>query len=112
MFTVYQKIKTPDSSPVLGPIPATTTTATTDNAPEPFSLCNYCCSHRNNASKSDIISNDEISKTDTKIIKNDEQPDACVPESKYPFGHATHYTYRVTTPRILCAFETGTPPSP
>lgn len=117
MFTVYQKIKTPDSSPVLGPIHPNnpTTTTATVNAPEPFLLCNYCCSHRNNASKSDIISNDEISKTDTNIIKNDEQPDACnlcMPESKYPFGHATHYTYRVTTPRILCAFETGTPPSP
>ena len=31
-------------------------------------------------------------------------------KSKYEFGHATHYVYGVTTPRLLCDFETGTPP--
>jgi hypothetical protein len=30
---------------------------------------------------------------------------------KYEFGHATHYTHSVTSPRLLCEFETGTPPS-
>jgi hypothetical protein len=107
MFSVYQKIVTPETSPVLGPIHPnnpTTTPATTVNASESFLLCNYCCSHRSDKG--------DTSKSDTTIIKNDEQTDACIPESKYPFGHATHYTYRVTTPRILCAFETGTPPSP
>ncbi len=121
MFTVYQKIKTPDSSPVLGPIPApNNNNATTES----FLLCNYCCSHRNNmndnSKKETIIKNDTNDKNETNdntgdINKNDKHPDACnlcIPESKYPFGHATHYTYRVTTPRILCAFETGTPPSP
>jgi len=105
MFSVYQKIVTPETSPVLGPINANNNSAT---APDSFLLCNYCCSHRSD--KGDTSKGD-TSKGDTTIIKNDEQTDACIPESKYPFGHATHYTYRVTTPRILCAFETGTPPS-
>jgi hypothetical protein len=26
-------------------------------------------------------------------------------KSKYEFGHATHYVYGVTTPRLLCEFE-------
>ena len=124
MFSVYQKIVTPETSPVLGPI--TATTATTVNAPEPFLLCNYCCSHRNDKSKSDTaspINRDSTNKSDISDSTNksdisdstntpNTQSDLDLVESKYPFGHATHYTYRVTTPRILFAFETGTPPSP
>ena len=126
MFSVYQKITTPESSPTLGPIlgPIQTTNATTINAPEPFALSNYCCSHRksngnnvnndngnndngnsNNSNNSETINNAMIGKTDKQL-------DLDVLESKYSFGHATHYTYRVTTPRILCDFETGTPPLP
>ena len=123
MFSVYQKIVTPETSPVLGPINANN--VTTVNAPEPFLLCNYCCSHRTNKSKSDtasptnrdstnksdITNHDSTSKSDSTNTINT-QSDLDLVESKYPFGHATHYTYRVTTPRILFAFETGTPPSP
>ena len=113
MFSVYQKITTPESSPVLGPIQ--TTNATTINAPEPFLLSNYCCSHRksnNDNDNSNSNSNNDSETINNAIGKTDKQLDLDVLESKYSFGHATHYTYRVTTPRILCDFETGTPPLP
>ena len=44
-----------------------------------------------------------------------QQPVPVNVESKYEFGHATHYIYNATTPRLICAFETfetGTNPSP
>jgi hypothetical protein len=119
MFSVYQKIITPESSPVLGPITATT-------APDSFLLCNYCCSHRT-INKSDITnttnrdstntSNRDSTNTtnrDSTNTTNTSNPqfDLDLVESKYPFGHATHYTYRITSPRLLCEFETGTPSSP
>ena len=114
MFAVYKKIISPESSPVLGPAspnlaPMTnannaTNTNNTNNdtndknngAMESLSLCNYCCSPRNK-------------------LKKDDAPAPAVqhPEQRtYEFGHATHYVYGVTTPRLLCDFETGTPPSP
>ena len=109
MFSVYQKIITPESSPVLGPITATT-------APDSFLLCNYCCSHRT-INKSDITNTTNTSNrdsTNTTNSTNTSNPQFVLDlvESKYPFGHATHYTYRITSPRLLCEFETGTPPSP
>lgn len=126
MFSVYQKIVTPETSPVLGPINANN--VTTVNAPEPFLLCNYCCSHRTNKSdtaspinrdSTNTTNRDSTNTTNTTHTTNRDstntinpQSDLDLVESKYPFGHATHYTYRVTTPRILFAFETGTPPSP
>jgi hypothetical protein len=140
MFAVYKKIISPDTSPVLGPaspnltpmmnannnannnvntnnnvnnnaINANTNNNANNNANtnnnainantnasvmESLSLCNYCCSPRNK-------------------LKKDDAPAPAVqhPEQRtYEFGHATHYVYGVTTPRLLCDFETGTPPSP
>jgi hypothetical protein len=135
MFAVYKKIISPDTSPVLGPASPNLTpmmnganantnnntnnlkeTGTNNNnlketgtnntnainantnasVMESLSLCNYCCSPRNK-------------------LKKDDAPAPAVqhPEQRtYEFGHATHYVYGVTTPRLLCDFETGTPPSP
>ena len=141
MFAVYKKIISPDTSPVLGPASpnltpmmnsnsnannnantnnnsnnnnsnASTNNNTNNNnsnannnainantnasVMESLSLCNYCCSPRNK-------------------LKKDDAPAPAVqdPEQRtYEFGHATHYVYGVTTPRLLCDFETGTPPSP
>uniref|UniRef100_A0A6C0I499 Uncharacterized protein n=1 Tax=viral metagenome TaxID=1070528 RepID=A0A6C0I499_9ZZZZ len=116
MFTVYKKITTPETSPVLGPANATpreSPTITPKEDPqtseptplssnmEPFSLslslCNYCCSSRLNP--------DHKPDPKTKTDLNQDQ---------YEFGHATHYTYHkhsaTTTPRMICEFETGTPP--
>jgi hypothetical protein len=130
MFAVYKKIISPDTSPVLGPASPNLTpmmnannnainannnainannnaiNANTNNnainantnasVMESLSLCNYCCSPRNK-------------------LKKDDAPAPAVqhPEQRtYEFGHATHYVYGVTTPRLLCDFETGTPPSP
>ena len=112
MFSVYQKIVTPETSPVLGPITATTATT----APEPFLLCNYCCSHRtihkSDITNRDITNTNNTNNTNNTHNTNNTQSDLDLVESKYPFGHATHYTYRITSPRLLCEFETGTPPSP
>ena len=131
MFTVYKKLITPETSPVLGPaitprespnlmpkdgnlnspavtaLNSATNDLTTALVMEPFSLCNYCCSPRNKMKK-------DSSTTDP--------PDSENPTQKYPiqdqiqirpefeFGHATHYKYNVITPRLICEFETGTPP--
>jgi hypothetical protein len=48
---------------------------------------------------------------DIKEKENEkEKEETMMVKSKYEFGHATHYVYGVTTPRLLCEFETGTPP--
>jgi hypothetical protein len=113
MFTVYQKIISPESSPVLGPA------KTSNDAPaDPFSLCTCCCSDRH-GKKSDM--NDPIANANAEEIQTDEAAnvnpihhkdllDPKTQEPKYPFGHATHYTYSITSPRTMCEFETGTPP--
>jgi hypothetical protein len=101
MFATYKKIISPDSSPVLGPASPNlaptnanvnnlkeTGTNNNHDAMESLSLCNYCCSARNDK---------------TKAATEETKP-------KYEFGHATHYTYNITSPRLLCDFETGTPP--
>ena len=115
MFTVYKKITTPETSPVLGPVNAPSPIITPREDPqtplssnsnmEPFSvLCNYCCSSR---LKPDHKNPDP---------KPDPKPDPSLTlmQDQYEFGHATHYTYHkhsaTTTPRMICEFETGTPP--
>jgi len=139
MFAVYKKIISPESSPVLGPASpnlgpmthannannatvnnATVNNATVNNATnnannatvnnatvnnannemETFSLYNYCCSPRIKSKKDDAPS------VQGSVQGSVQQYPI---KSKYEFGHATHYVYGVTTPRLLCDFETGTP---
>jgi len=132
MFAVYQKIISPASSPVLGPaspnlVPmthannatvnnatvnnatvnnATVNNATVNNATmESLSLCNYCCSPRIKIKKVE-----DPMQTQDPMQDPTQDPTQCPIKSKYEFGHATHYVYGVTTPRLLYDFETGTPP--
>jgi len=125
---MYKKLASPDASPVLGPaspkespvigptaLNATnsttdsttnsTTTNSTNTGMEPFSLYNCCCSPRNHSNNN----NNNVNNQDTTKIttQSDKLPDNIKP--KYEFGHATHYAYIATTPRLLCEFETGTP---
>ena len=109
MFAVYKKIISPESSPVLGP--ASSNLAPTNvnvnnvnvnNEMKPLFLCNCCCGARNDKTKKD--STIVVEKNDRD---NKEQEET---KPKYEFGHATHYTHSVTSPRLLCEFETGTPP--
>jgi len=69
---------------------------------EPLSLYTCCCSSRNDKSK----------KESPLIVEDSPDPTIHLNKLKYEFGHATHYTHSVTSPRLLCEFETGTPPSP
>jgi hypothetical protein len=69
---------------------------------EPFSLCNYCCSPRNNWNTNGKAEQEQMK--DPNPMQD--------PECKYEFGHATHYIYCATTPRLICEFETGTPVAP
>lgn len=108
MFTVYKKITTPESSPVLGPATSPVITAITESTNsetntvfEPFSLYNCCCTSRVNDKSKKDPSIQETAQCETSEIK-----------SKYEFGHATHYIYNVSTPRLICEFETGTPMDP
>ena len=97
MFSVYKKIVSPESSPVLGPAPDA------NNAIEPFALCNYCCSNRNKPQPGNTV---PLHPENTVPL----HPDQKMQPAKYEFGHATHYVYGITSPRLLCEFETGTNP--
>jgi len=122
MFAVYKKIISPESSPILGPaspnlaptnvnatnanatnVNATNVNATNvnaNNAMESLSLCNCCCSPRNK------LKNDDAPTAQQDPIQDPIQDPMQDPiKSKYEFGHATHYAYGVTTPRLLCDFE-------
>jgi len=133
MFAVYKKIISPESSPVLGPAspnlaPMTNgvnannatnannannatnannannaTNANNNGYMESLSLCNYCCSPRIKMKKVDDAIQDPMQGPMQGPMQD-------LIKSKYEFGHATHYVYGVTTPRLLCDFETGTPP--
>ena len=103
MFTVYKKIVSPESSPVLGPAPDANNA---NNAIEPFALCNYCCSSRNKPQPGNTVSESENTPENTVP----EQTTDTMQPAKYEFGHATHYVYGITSPRLLCEFETGTNP--
>lgn len=125
MFTVYKKLITPETSPVLGPAitprespnlmpkdvnvtsPVVTAlnSATNDLVMEPFSLCNYCCSTRNKTKKdsSTIDLSDSENPTQQDLTQDHIKPE-------FEFGHATHYKYNATMSRLICEFETGTPP--
>jgi hypothetical protein len=101
MFATYKKIISPESSPILGPASPNLapTNANVNNAMEPFSLCTCCGSARTKKDSTIVV-----------VEKDTEEKEETKP--KYEFGHATHYTHSVTSPRLLCEFETGTPPSP
>jgi len=103
MFTVYKKIVSPESSPVLGPAPDANNANNANNAIEPFALCNYCCSSRNKPQPGNTVS-------EQNPVTVPEQTTDTMQQSKYEFGHATHYVYGITSPRLLCEFETGTNP--
>ena len=133
MFAVYQKIISPASSPVLGPVSpnlapmthannannvnnanananANANNANANNANnimESLSLCNYCCSPRTKCKKDDAPSaQDSVQDSAQDSVQDSAQDSAQYPiKSKYEFGHATHYIYGVTTPRLLCDFE-------
>lgn len=100
MFTIYKKVTSPETSPLLGPAKSPDIKPTDPNPTDPdtkpplesFSLCD-CCSQRSK----DINANANVNANATAEIKST--------ESKYEFNHATHYKYNVITPRLLCEFE-------
>ena len=111
MFTVYKKIVSPESSPVLGPAPDANNATNVNNAIEPFALCNYCCSNRNKPHPGQNTVPENTVPGNTVPVQNPVTvPDKKMQQAKYEFGHATHYVYGVTSPRLLCEFETGTIP--
>ena len=135
MFAVYKKIISPESSPVLGPAspnlaPMTNgtnatnaTNANNNGSMESLSLCNYCCSPRTkqkhdkhgdapiqiqaqDKAAQDKAAQDKAAQDKAAQDKAaQEDPMQCPIKPKYEFGHATHYVYGVTTPRLLCDFE-------
>ena len=135
MFVIYKKLTSPDASPVLGPsspnmkptdISASSSSSSSNSnissnsssnssssnsssIIEPFSLYNCCCSPRNHASKSTAPEQGQEQGQGQDMPHPDGKCHQCPVESKYAFGHATHYTYIATTSRLLCEFETGTP---
>lgn len=90
MFTIYKKVTSPETSPLLGPAkspdikPTDPTDPDTKSSLESFSLCD-CCSQRSK----DINANANAN----AIMKST--------ESEYEFNHATHYKCNKTTPRLV-----------
>ena len=111
MFAVYKKIISPESSPILGPASPNLAPMTNgSNAMESLSLCNCCCSTRNKL-KDPVQDPIKQSPIQDPIQEDPIQYPIQYPiKPKYEFGHATHYVYGVTSPRLLCEFETGTIP--
>ena len=160
MFAVYQKIISPASSPVLGPVSPNlaptnvnvnvnnvnvnnanvnvnvnnanananantnaNANANANNIMESLSLCNYCCSPRTkqkhdkhddapiqiqaqDKAAQDKAAQDKAAQAKAAQDKAaQEDPIQCPIKPKYEFGHATHYVYGVTNPRLLCEFE-------
>ena len=119
---MYKKLASPDASPVLGPASpkespvigptalntsasnASASNTSTNAVVEPFSLYNCCCSPRNHDNKNNNTNRPLVQ---TQADKQHQIPENVKP--KYEFGHATHYVYNATTPRLICEFETGTP---
>ena len=92
MFTIYKKTISPDTSPVLGPAKSESPELKPVQVQEvtqemdSFSLCN-CCSSR--------------VKGGLHALAPAPAPGAAPGgQSSYEFGHATHYTYNKTTPRL------------
>ena len=115
MFNIYKKLiitesipgtspnTSPNTSPIINPIsPPQIQIQTMDN----FSLCNCCCSSRNNKNLVKDITQDAIEDASECSIEKLQN----TVDYKYEFGHATHYVYNSNTPRIILAFDTGTPP--
>ena len=98
------------------------------NAMESLSLCNYCCSPRTkqkhdkhddapiqiqaqakaaqDKAAQDKAAQDKAAQAKAAQDKAaQEDPMQCPIKPKYEFGHATHYVYGVTNPRLLCEFE-------
>ena len=115
MFTIYKKIISPETSPVLGPatpressvVDGSSAQSADIQSPkmqsmptpmETFSLCD-CCSTR------------------TKPPQPAQSMQPAQPEKKDPapifeFNHATHYTYNATTPRMVWEFDINIKPNP
>ena len=103
MFTIYKKLITPESSPILGPItprestprespnivpvPMKETPLIKKGSPqmEPFSLYDCCCSPRNKQP--------DQNQSLQPVQKQQNQPPLQNSETEYEFGHATHYKY-------------------
>jgi hypothetical protein len=115
MFNIYKKLIVTESSTITSPVTSPNTSPNTSPIISPispphiqtqimdnFSLCNCCCNSRNNKNLvKDIIQDPNeysIEKLQNTI------------DYKYEFGHATHYVYNSNTPRMILAFDTGTPP--
>jgi hypothetical protein len=118
MFTIYKKIISPETSPVLGPAtPRESSVVDGSSAQsssidiqspkmqsmpmppvqsmEPFSLCD-CCSTRTKTPQP------------AQSMQPAQQPEKT--DSVYEFNHATHYTYNATTPRMVWEFDINIKP--
>jgi hypothetical protein len=117
MFTIYKKIISPETSPVLGPAtPRESSSAQSSSADiqspkmqsmptpmETFSLCD-CCSTRTKQPQPAQPAQPAQS------MQPAQQPEK--PDSVYEFNHATHYTYNATTPRMVWEFDINVKPNP
>jgi len=122
MFSIYAKVITPESSPVLGPMQSPTTTTTTTQPIEPLDsvspqqqqqqqlldnmggiglLCACCSRARGGNSSSSSSSSAYIPSYDHD---NDIEPTLDVLENCKHETHFTHYNYRAITPRQMPPF--------
>ena len=126
MFSVYKKIVTPDSSPVLSPMQSPILTsnpmvpiidgdivldlgsnAITDSRADFLSTaCNCCNSHRNSIARTITVQLSSDTATTTATTTTTETKDADALLDQYiNYSHSTHYEYRTYTPRGIQAFD-------
>ena len=127
MFSVYKKIATPDSSPVLSPMQSPIITSNpmvpiidgdivldlgsstiTESGTDFLSTaCNCCSSHRNLIARTitvQLTSADTATTTTTTKINETKDADALL-DQYINYSYSTHYEYRTYTPRGIQAFD-------
>jgi len=106
MFTIYKKVTSPETSPLLGPAKSPDIKPTDPTDPdaipplESFSLCD-CCSQRSKDINANATANASANASANATANASANAIMKSTESEYEFNHATHYKCNKTTPRLV-----------
>ena len=129
MFTIYKKIISPETSPVLGPAtPRESPTVQSSSAQGSSAQGSSAQGSSAQGSSIEIQSPKmqsmmppvqsmeqfslcDCCSTRTKPLAQPSQSEKTDPEPIFEFNHATHYTYNATTPRMVWEFDINLKPT-
>jgi len=135
MFTIYKKIISPETSPVLGPATPRESSVVDGSSAQGSSAQGSSAQGSSAQSSSIDIQSPKMQSmmppvqsmetfllcdccsTRTKTPQPAQSMQPAQPEKKDPapifeFDHATHYTYNATTPRMVWEFDINVKPNP